>query len=119
MRALALAVHRKETPLHRAHRLHTLLVAVGEAGNLSLLQSLDAHLEAYPPHAVRTLLGARPWLHGAWPWNPRLPRPKPTLAAALKLAVTPTELWRSARSPSLSEQRRRSWRASRTCFSST
>ena len=35
---------------------------------------------------------ARPWLRGAWPCNPRLPRPKPTHDAARKVAVTPTEL---------------------------
>ena len=96
MRALALAVHRREAPLHRAHRLHALLLAVGEvvdeAGARHLIQWLDAHLEAYPPHTVRALVDARPWLRGAWPCNPRLPRPKPTRDAARKVAVTPTEL---------------------------
>ena len=57
MRALALAVHRREAPLHRAHRLHALLLAVGEAvgeaADRDLIQWLDAHLEAYPPHALR------------------------------------------------------------------
>ena len=96
MRALALAVHRREAPLHRAHRLHALLLAVGEAvgeaADRDLIQWLDAHLEAYPPHAVRALIDARPWLRGAWPCNPRLPRPKPTHGEARKVAVTPTEL---------------------------
>ena len=41
MRALALAVHRREAPLHRAHRLHALLLAVSEAADRDLIQWLD------------------------------------------------------------------------------